>query len=82
MEVVYTSTDKYTVADLDRELRNNLLDIIDYQHRSGGGNLEAIVSNVLPELQEKVSEYYKGIPGITFELVSEDFVQAYKKRFI
>lgn len=73
--------DKYSLSDMDRDLKRDLMDIVDYNYRfkeDDNCNLEDIIEQSLPELEEKVRKFYDGIDGVDFNLSVEDIATNYR----
>ena len=73
--------DKYSLNDMDRDLKRDLMDIVDYNYRfreDDNWSLEDIIEQSLPELEEKVRKFYDGIDGVGFNLSVEDVAANYR----
>lgn len=73
--------DKYSLNDMDRDLKRELMDVVDYNYRfreDDSSSLEDIIEQSLPELEEKVRKFYDGIEGVDFDLSVEDIATNYR----
>lgn len=76
---------EFTFKDIDRSLKSELLDYVDYQYRfreSTELTVEDVVGAELDYLQGRVEQFYGGLSGITFRIQSEDIVQCYRNAFM
>lgn len=71
----------YGLGDLDRTLKKDIMNIIDYNFRfrkESEKTLEEIVEEFLPEVEKQVELFYQGIAGVEFNITAEDVVKEYK----
>ena len=71
----------YKVKDLDRALKRELLDLIDYKYRFRDDDTTSVtdvIEELIDEIKNKVADFYAGIDGIEFDLNVEDIYEMYK----
>ena len=71
----------YGLEDLDRTLKKDIMNIIDYNFRfrkDSEKTLEEVVEEFLPEVKEKVESFYQGIAGVRFDITTKDVVREYE----
>lgn len=74
-------TVKVCAGDLDRTIRESVLDHIDYKFRSSGGNhsISEVIQQELPKVQQLVEEYYASIGEVDIELTAEALEELYEQ---
>lgn len=76
---------EFTFVDLDRTLRGNILDYIDYKYRfreDGSQTIEDIVAEEISNLYEMIKDFYKGLVDIKFLILEEDIIREYENTFM
>lgn len=76
---------EFTFKDIDRSLKNELLDYVDYQYRFRASielTVEDVVDTELDYLQDRIEQFYGGLSGITFRIQGEEIVQYYRNTFM
>lgn len=71
----------YGLEDLDRTLKKDIMNIIDYNFRfrkDSEKTLEEVVEEFLPEVKERVESFYQGIVGVRFDITTKDVVREYE----
>lgn len=75
----------FTFSDLDRNLKERLLDSIDYKYRfrpQPEQTVDSIIDGEMGSLLESVLQFYSGVPGICFNIQKSDVVCAYNNAFV
>lgn len=74
-------TVKVCAGDLDRAIRESVLDHIDYKFRSSEDDrsISEVIQQELPEVQRLVEEYYASIGEVDIELTAEALEELYEQ---
>lgn len=83
--MVATAVREFSFSDLDRALKEEILDYIDYSYRfrqQAEQTVDDIVSSMFAEVNEKIREFYESLPNIVLDVRTEDIVREYQNSFM
>lgn len=76
-----TTRAQININNMDRSLRQEIVDMIDYRYRFNQGtdrNLEAAIIDSMPEVEEAIRSYYAFLPEPEIHLSVDELENVYE----